>query len=108
MSQLLPRRTKEGEGMTGRDMIGKDIQEVLPGGPSRVVINMEGEAVPPHRAREEYRIRPDVIYIREDGWSLGAPDILRAIAFELWADEWVGVVSRPDTIIQAIGKGPSA
>lgn len=37
----------------------------------------------------------DVIYIRNDGWSLGASMHLRAEAESLWSDRWIGVVEAP-------------
>jgi hypothetical protein len=59
--------------------------------PTRVVINTEGKAVPPERA-EEMGITWDVIYIRNDGWSLGASEDLAGVAYSLWAKEWVAVI----------------
>jgi hypothetical protein len=59
--------------------------------PTRVVINTEGEAVPPERA-EETGIIWDVIYIRNDGWSLGASKELSTVAYNLWPKEWVAVI----------------
>jgi hypothetical protein len=59
------------------------------GPPERVVINEAGEAVPPGRALREHNIKPDVIFIRADAWSLGAPLELEATAYMLWPKEWV-------------------
>lgn len=66
-------------------------------GPSRVVINADGEAVPSRRAHEEHGINPDIILIRKDGWSLGAPQHLAAVAFGTWADCWIGFIQKPET-----------
>jgi len=63
--------------------------EALLFGPRRVVINAHGEAVAP-RHDEPY----DIIFIRHDGWSLGAPRELAAIAEGMWADCWVAVMAR--------------
>lgn len=60
-------------------------------GPNRVVINLEGEATSPSRAAQK-GIYPEVIFIREDGWSLGAPAHLEEAARQLWPDEWVGMI----------------
>jgi hypothetical protein len=62
-------------------------------GPARVVINADGEAVPPKRAKS-MGIVPHIILIRGDGWSLGAPEHFAAVAKSLWADEWVGFLKR--------------
>jgi hypothetical protein len=57
-------------------------------GPTRIVINEHGEAVAPSRTT----FPPDVIFVRHDGWSLGAPESLVATAERIWADCWVGVL----------------
>ena len=60
-------------------------------GPFRVMID-EHEAVPSARAEREHGIRPDVVFIRDDGWSLGAPAHLESAARALWEGSWVAVV----------------
>lgn len=55
--------------------------------PSRVLISEEGEAVSPYRTSEQL----DVIFVRDDGWSLGAPAVLEHAARSLWAGRWVAV-----------------
>lgn len=70
-------------------------KEILANGPTRVVVDVSGEAVPASRARQEYGATPDVIFIRRDGWSLGAPKSLASVAEGLWRDEWLGVVLLP-------------
>ena len=57
------------------------------------------EAVTSRRAREEYRIVPDIIFIRNDGWSLGAPQHLEHAAYRLWKDEWTYFMRPPEIII---------
>ena len=63
-------------------------------GPDRVVINDQGEAVPPARARANGFSPPDVIFVRNDGWSLGASYPLWETAQSLWEDDWAGVMLR--------------
>lgn len=70
---------------------------ILRNGPDRVVVDAEGLAVPSFRARRDYGITPDIIFIRDDGWSLGAPERFEAAAHREWKDEWVGFVRRGDT-----------
>ena len=53
----------------------------------RVVVNREGEAWSFSRAFER-GIKPDVIFIRNDGWTLGAPSSLEDVAFDLWKKDW--------------------
>ena len=78
------------------------MHEVLRRGPDRVLISSDGEATSSRRAREEHGVNPDVIFIRRDGWSLGAPKHLARVAYRLWADEWVLFIERPDTEERAI------
>jgi len=61
-------------------------------GPNRVMYNGHCDATTPARARQEYRVTPEIIFIRKDGWSLGAPKALEKKAYELWADEWIGFI----------------
>lgn len=65
------------------------------------MVNAE-EALSSKRARD-VGVVPDVIFIRNDGWSLGAPKRLESAAHRLWADEWIGFVRRPSTTAQPIG-----
>jgi hypothetical protein len=50
----------------------------------------------PDHAREQYNLNPEVIFIRNDGWTLGAPRGLEWIAFQQWAGEWIGFLRKPD------------
>lgn len=67
--------------------MSKEIRNIMARGPDRVMIDPD-EAVTSKRARKEYRIRPDVVFIRKDGFSLGAPQHLEHAAYVLWKDEW--------------------
>lgn len=59
-----------------------------------MLINEDGEAVSPARTD----IKPDVVYVRADGWMLGASLKLADIAESLWRDEWVAVIDlKPGT-----------
>jgi Uma2 family endonuclease len=70
---------------------------ILRDGPTRVLISQDAQATTPRRAREEHNITPDVIFIRNDGWSLGAPARYESIARALWRDDWIGFIRRPNT-----------
>jgi len=84
------------------DIVGLDAREIMPGGPDRVVVDPSGEAVPSRRAREEYGVQPDVIFIRDDHWTLGAPESLEDVARDMWAGEWAGLIRRPSFTIQPV------
>lgn len=74
--------------------------QLLPGPPGRVLVSADGTAVPPQRAREEHGVLPDIIFIREDGWALGAPQGLEKEAFALWP--WKSFVRRPSYVVRPI------
>lgn len=56
--------------------------------PNRIVINEYGDAISPKRTG----IEPKVIFVRDDGWSLGAPRSLWKVAHDLWKDHWIAVI----------------
>lgn len=63
--------------------------------PYRVVVNDQGEAWSYARALSA-GICTSVIFIRKDGWSLGAPKQFMDVAESLWADEWLVVICKTD------------
>jgi hypothetical protein len=63
---------------------------------SRVVINFDGEAVS-HSKAEEMGVEPDVGFLRDDGWALGAPKELEDVAYRMWADKWTHIIRKPQT-----------
>ena len=63
-------------------------------GPDRVVINPHGEAIPPSAAKKAHDVVSDVIYIRDDAWSLGAPKSLDSVAHSLWAGDWIAKMEK--------------
>jgi hypothetical protein len=66
-------------------------------GLKRVVINQEGVATTPLAARRDNNIEPDIIFLRDDGWTLGAPQRLAKLAHDMWADAWLGCYKRNKT-----------
>ena len=54
----------------------------------RVVLNRWGEAVRPETAFHEHCVCAKIIFIRGDGWAVGAPEEFEAIAYHLWQNEW--------------------
>jgi len=81
--------------------IPREIKDILVRGPDRVMIDPH-EAVTSKRARKEYGILPDVIFIRMDGWSLGAPRHLEHAAYRLWKDEWVYFMRSPEILVHSM------
>lgn len=68
----------------------------------RVVINSDGYAVTPQRARDEYSISPDIVFVRDDGWTLGAPKSLERIAYRMWKKEWVYFATKDEKKLKSI------
>lgn len=54
----------------------------------RVVVNHDGFAVRPAEAFEHYGVISRIIFVRKDGFAIGAPSHLAQAAFDLWPDEW--------------------
>lgn len=65
--------------------------QVLASGPTRVLVDSDGTSVSLKDA-ERQNIKPDLIYIRDDAWSLGVPKKLEAQAKLLWFGHWVAKV----------------
>lgn len=64
-------------------------QQAISAGPVRVIVDQHGTGTTPKRAKE-LGIDPSIIFIRKDGWTLGAPDQLEDVAYKMWQQEWVG------------------
>lgn len=54
----------------------------------RVVINRHGQAVRPDTAFYEHGVLTKIIFVRGDGWAVGAPMELEAVAYALWPSHW--------------------
>ena len=54
---------------------------------NRVITDDEGTGQAPRRAAEK-GISPEVVFLRKDGWTLGAPRQYESIAYDMWSDEW--------------------
>jgi hypothetical protein len=62
--------------------------------PTRLVTDSHGYARPP-RSGDSY----DVIFVRDDGWSLAAPEQFRDVARRLWERDWVRTIECPRTVV---------
>jgi hypothetical protein len=77
-------------------VITRAIAGVRRDGPDRVVTAMNGTTMTGSTLRHvgASRLRPDVVYIRADGWTLGAPLRFVEVARRLWASDWIAVSDR--------------
>lgn len=74
-------------------------QKIIEDGPSRTMVSHD-YALPPQRALMEYLAASDIVFIRDDGWSLSASSCLAYDAEKLWADRWVGVLHLPERRVE--------
>ena len=86
--------------MKDKETIFKAIEKIKGSGPDRVLIP-GGEGIPYKKARE-MEIKIDVVFIRRDGWTLGASWDLRAEALKTWSDEFLAFVNWPELDPQEI------
>jgi hypothetical protein len=78
------------------DNILETLRDIAYNGPTRVVVDSSGEVKPPIRAKRENGIESDVIFVSNDGWSLGAPIELCDVAEDIHdAVDWVVVIHKP-------------
>jgi hypothetical protein len=61
-----------------------------------VIVSREGKATTPSRALREFSIVADVVFVRDDGWTLGAPRQWAEVARDLWGGSWVAVIHLDD------------
>jgi hypothetical protein len=64
--------------------------------PTRVIVDADGLGVPSSRALSDYGITPDIIFLRNDNWSLGAPDRYEYVAYSMWQREWTHFARKED------------
>ena len=69
---------------------------------NRVVVNESGEAKSINAAAAQDGISPDVVFVRGDGWVLGAPKRFASVAFQMWRKEWTYFAKSPDWNLKPI------
>lgn len=75
-------------------------------GPDRVMVNKDLESVGYLRAFDR-GVTPDIIFIRDDGWTLGAPEKLEQEAYSTWPTQWVGFIRKPETEARSMSEYPA-
>ena len=55
--------------------------------PRRVLCG-DSSALPPRMAQSRYQVVPDIVFIRDDNWTLGANEENEHHAYALWKDQW--------------------
>lgn len=72
--------------------------------PTRVIYNEHMDATTSERARSLYGVSPDIIFLRDDGWSLGAPAHLEYEAYRTWQNEWTAFARKGDEYFAPIAE----
>ena len=67
-----------------------DIARVIKSGPRVVLVNDECKCVKASYAEQDFNVIPEIIFVRRDGWTLGAPIKFQDLAFD--RDEWVAFI----------------
>lgn len=80
--------------MSGIERLTDYAAAIVRRGPDRVIINMHGDGIGADRAKRLFNVTPDVIFIRDDGWSLGAPFKFEGLAERMWLEQWIGVMRK--------------
>lgn len=63
--------------------------------PNRVIYNDKGDVASKLLVLENHKIKPSIIFFRNDGWSLGAPKEFEEMAYKMYEDEWVRYARSP-------------
>ena len=63
--------------------------------PARTVIDDRGTGYSGRKAQWDLGIEADVVFLRQDGWTLGAQKELELVAYEMWKDEWAYFTRKP-------------
>lgn len=57
--------------------------------PSRVLVDDRGLGTTPEIAAKQHKIVPIVVFVRDDGWTLGTPGKLIPVAERMYRDTWI-------------------
>lgn len=70
------------------------IADIRKNGPVRVLVDDQETCVPPRIAMRDHKVQVDIIFVRQDNWSLGAPKVLTLDAYDLWRYDWIGFIEK--------------
>lgn len=73
-------------------------------GPERIVINSDGEALSPERALTHHGQRWEIVFIRREGWTLGASLAFERVAHRTWPESWIGWFRRDDVRVHPMSE----
>ncbi len=56
------------------------------------------------RALEHGQDMPTVGFMKQDGWTIGAPEYLERVCFDLYAKEWSHFIKMPSNVWHPISE----
>ncbi len=65
-------------------------------GADRVITSSRGTSVPYSYAVDEFKIDVEMVFIRNDGWTLGCHRTHQSVAYGLWKEEWIAILIKPE------------
>jgi hypothetical protein len=77
-------------------VIDKALANIGKYGTDRVLTSPRGTSVPFKYAVEEFRITVELVFIRNDGWTLGCHRAHQSVAYQMWQDEWIAMIIKPE------------
>lgn len=78
------------------------IDEIRPTPTPRRVMVAKHIAASPDAAEKRFGIKPDVVFVRNDGWTLGAPENLASHAHAQWPETWIAFYRLDDMRVRPI------
>lgn len=65
-------------------------------GPDRIMLASDYAVSPNNAVASGYSPIWDIVFVRNDGWTLAAPKHLERVAHQTWPDCWIAVLSREE------------
>lgn len=80
-----------GENNGAEAKLAQYAKQAADNGPSKVMCSKRNWAHP-EMAKDDFGVESDVVFIRSDGWTLGAPRELALDAYRTAEGEWLGTL----------------
>lgn len=86
--------------MTREERIDQAVEVLRKQGPQRTLLP-DGTGVRPKHAYKDFGIIPEIVFIRQDGWTLGVMPDTYEMGRKMWEDEWIGEWHRLTDVVIA-------
>jgi hypothetical protein len=81
------------------------VRNIMAKGPSRVMVS-KTKSTTCRVATTQFHIEPTIIFIRHDGWTLGANEKFEEAAYKTWPENWIAFLRKPNETAQPIAEHP--